>query len=67
MENGNSYRHILKWGDKHEESISHHMAEVMHVFRVVSFTVSCLICASVLCLTLLMEWWLPVLMKRWRK
>jgi len=29
MENGNSYRHILKWGDKHEESISHHMAEVI--------------------------------------
>ena len=29
MENGNSYRHILKWGDKHEEGISHHMAEVI--------------------------------------
>ena len=29
MENGNSYRHILKWGDKHEEGVSHHMAEVI--------------------------------------
>ncbi len=29
MDNGNSYRHILKWGDKHEESVSHHMAEVI--------------------------------------
>ncbi len=29
MENGNSYRHILKWGDKREEVISHHMAEVI--------------------------------------
>jgi len=29
MENGNSYRHILKWGDKREEGVSHHMAEVI--------------------------------------
>ncbi len=29
MEQGNSYRHILKWGDKHEEILSRHMAEVV--------------------------------------
>lgn len=29
MNNENSYRHILKWGDKHEEGINHHMAEVI--------------------------------------
>jgi len=29
MNNENSYRHILKWGDKHEEGISHHMAKVI--------------------------------------
>lgn len=29
METENSYRQILKWGDKREEEISHHMAEVI--------------------------------------
>ena len=29
MELGNTYRHILKWGDKREEGISHHMAAVI--------------------------------------
>ena len=29
MEQGNSYRQILKWGDKREETVSRHMAEVI--------------------------------------
>ena len=29
MEQENSYRHILKWGDKREETVSHHMADVI--------------------------------------
>ncbi len=29
MEQENSYRHILKWGDRREETVSHHMAELI--------------------------------------
>ncbi|MRR23664.1 FAD-binding oxidoreductase, partial [bacterium] len=29
MENENSYRHLFKWGDKREETVGHHMAEVI--------------------------------------
>jgi len=29
MESENSYRHILKWGDKREEPVSHHMGELV--------------------------------------
>jgi hypothetical protein len=29
MEHENSYRHILKWGDKREETVSRHMADVI--------------------------------------
>ncbi len=29
MEQENSYRHLLKWGDRREETVSHHMAELV--------------------------------------
>ena len=29
MEQENSYRHLLKWGDRREETVSHHMAELI--------------------------------------
>jgi len=29
MEHENSYRHLLKWGDKREEAVSHHMADLI--------------------------------------